>query len=157
VSHWDVGYALFKDKETFKAHFIEADILNSPALDELKGKVDIISISAVLHQWSWEDQVEAAKKLVAYSKVGSLVVGHQIGNIEAKSVVNPHFGVTQYQHDPTSFGKLWDEVGVATGPMWETKARSLMFEDVGWNLEDVRDSFMNSNAKVIDFVVTRKS
>jgi hypothetical protein len=29
VSHWDVGYSLFKDKDHFKGHFIEADILST--------------------------------------------------------------------------------------------------------------------------------
>lgn len=49
VSHWDVGYALYRDRGRFEAHFIEADILSSdknPALQGLKGHMDIISISA---------------------------------------------------------------------------------------------------------------
>lgn len=52
VNHWDLGYEMFKDSDKFKAHFIEADILHpNEALAALKGKVDLISIIHVLHQW----------------------------------------------------------------------------------------------------------
>jgi hypothetical protein len=57
VSHRDVGYSLFKDKDHFKGYFIEAEILSTdkPELLVLRGGVDIISVSVLLHQWSLKD------------------------------------------------------------------------------------------------------
>lgn len=52
VSHWDVGYNLFRDRDRFSAQFIEADIVSgSEALAPLRGQVDIITITQVIHQW----------------------------------------------------------------------------------------------------------
>ncbi|KAL9121468.1 MAG: hypothetical protein Q9187_001970 [Circinaria calcarea] len=155
VSHWDVGYALFNDKDRFAARFIEADILSSdhPALLALRGRVDIISVSAVMHQWAWRGQVEAAKKLVALSKPGSLVVGYQIGNLEGKRVVNRFSQVPQWRHDPASFEMMWNQVGAETGSTWETKACLRSWEDMGWDPED--QAWMEPGDRVIDFVVSR--
>lgn len=56
ASHWDVGFEMFRDRDSFSAHFIEADILTASdpqsPLSSLKGQVDIISIAQVLHQVS---------------------------------------------------------------------------------------------------------
>jgi hypothetical protein len=140
VSHWDVGYALYRDRGRFAAHFIEADIL---------------SISAVLHQWSREGQVAAAAKLVPLTRPGSLVLGYQIGNVTAKDVVNPVLKLRQWRHDPVSFAEMWERVGAETGTVWETEARLRSWEDMGWDPAD--HAWMEPGDRVIDFVVTRKS
>jgi hypothetical protein len=157
VSHRDVGYSLFKDKDHFKGRFIEADILSTDKSEllALRGGVDIISVSAVLHQWSLKDQVEATKKLMAYSKPNSLVVGYQIGNIEGKQVINKQLQLPQWRHDPASFEKMWNKVGAETGTTWETKARLLSWEDMGWDLDDQK--WLEPGDRVINFVVTRTS
>lgn len=156
VSHWDVGYELYRDRGRFNAHFIETDILSSgnPALEELKGHIDILSVSAVLHQWNWDDQVKAASKFVAFTKPGAILLGYQIGNIEAKEVTNPALKVPQWRHDPASFAKMWAQVGAATGTTWETEARLHTWEDMGWDPAD--SAWMEPGDKVIAFVVTRK-
>ena len=155
VSHWDVGYELFRDRGCFTAHFIEADIMSSDnaALLALKGRVDIINVSAVLHQWAWDDQVKAAKKLVAFSKPGSLVMAYQIGNAQSKQVMNPALQLPQWRHDPASFEKMWNQVGAETGSTWETKAWLCSWEAMGWDPEDT--AWMDPGDQVIDFVVTR--
>lgn len=156
VSHWDVGYALYRDRDRFDAHFIEADILssdNNPALRGLKGRMDIISISAVMHQWNWKDQVEAAKKLVAFVKSDALVVGYQIGNVEAKEVINPALQVPQWRHSPEYFAKMWNQVGAETGSTWETQAWLRSWEDMGWDPAD--QAWMDPGDTVMFFVVTR--
>ncbi|TGO70814.1 hypothetical protein BELL_0661g00010 [Botrytis elliptica] len=61
VSHWDMGYNLFRDRDQFYAQFIEADIVSeSKVLAPLRGQVDIIAVTQVIHQWDWERQVKAA-------------------------------------------------------------------------------------------------
>jgi hypothetical protein len=156
VSHWDVGYELYRDQDRFGAHFIESDILSleNPKLQALIGKIDILSVSAVLHQWSWNDQVEAAKTLATFTKPGSLIIGHQIGNLDAHEELNPALQLNQWRHNPASFAKLWTEVGAQTGTGWEIEARLLSWEDMGWDPAD--QAWMEPGVKVIDFVVTRK-
>lgn len=40
VSHWDVGYSFFRDRDRFEAHFLEADIMHPNAdLSKLDGQV----------------------------------------------------------------------------------------------------------------------
>ncbi|CAF9936426.1 hypothetical protein IMSHALPRED_010746 [Imshaugia aleurites] len=66
VSHWDVGYEMYRDRDRFSAHFIEADILYPTAeLRALMGTVDVLSITHVLHQWDWAGQVKAVEQLVS--------------------------------------------------------------------------------------------
>jgi hypothetical protein len=118
-------------------------INDNPALQGLKGTADVVSISAVFHQWDWNNQVEAAKKVALFTKgPGSLVVGHQIGNVEAKDVFNKTLQLSQFRHDPVSFAKLWDQVGTETGTAW-----------MSWDPED--NKWMEPEVRVLDFVVTR--
>ena len=57
VSHWDVGYDMYRDRDRFAAHFVEADLLHPNAeLRALLGSMDVVSITHVLHQWDWGDQ-----------------------------------------------------------------------------------------------------
>ena len=109
VSHWEVGYALYSDRNWFGAYLIEADIKStdeSPALPELRSCVDIISNSAVTQQWPREGQVEAANQLVAFFRLGTLVVGYQCGTVEAKHLIDYAFKLLQWRHDPVSFERM---------------------------------------------------
>lgn len=157
VSHWDVGFNLYRDKNSFKAHFIEANMLSvdeNPALRELKGTADIVSVSAVLHQWDWRNQVEGAKRVALFTKgPGSLVVGYQIGNVEGKELINKTLKLPQYRHNPESFAKMWDQVGAETGTEWTTNARLLNWEQMGWDPKD--NEWMEPGDRALDFVVTR--
>lgn len=85
-----MGYALFRDHGRLDAHFVESDILSTEnsELSALEGKVNVLSISAVLHQWDWNRQLEAAKRLIVFTKPGSVIVGHHIGGVEGKQVLN---------------------------------------------------------------------
>ena len=157
VSHWDVGYSMYHDKDTFAAKFIEADMLSddNPELMKLKGKMDVIEISAVMHQWDWDMQVKAASKLVAFSKPGSMVVGYQMGNMEGKQLLNKSMKLVQWRHDPKSFEKMWNQVGKDTGTTWETKAWLRSWEDMGWN-PNVHPNWRQPGDMALDFCVTRK-
>ena len=160
ANHWEVGFELFRDREKFHARFIEADLMTSstdaaPAeLKSLRGKTGIIHISAVLHQWDWDRQLEAAQKLVAFSKVGTLIVGHQIGNREAQEITNPHFNDNKYwRHDPGSMKRMWELAGEQTETKWETKAWLRGWEFLGLGEKDA--SFMEKGAMPLDFAIER--
>lgn len=157
ISHWDVGFNLYRDKDRFKAHFIEANMLcvdENPALRELKGTADIVSVSAIFHQWDWINQLEGAKRVALYTKgPGSLVVGYQIGNVEGKQLINKTLKVPQYRHNPESFTKMWNQVGAETGTEWKISARLLNWEQMGWDPKD--NEWMEPGDRALDFVVTR--
>ena len=155
INHWDVGYALFQDKEHFKAQFIEADVLSTdaPSLLALKGRIDIIYISAVLHQWAPKEQLDAGKKLVKFSKQGSQVVGYQMGNLKPQAFLNPHLGITQWRHDPASFEEMWNSIGAETGSSWQTEARFRTWEELGCRPKE--QHWLESGDQILDFVVTR--
>lgn len=163
VSHWDVGFALYRDQDKFKAHFTEADMLSindnddggeATPLQALRATADIVSISAVLHQWDWDNQVMAAKKVALFTKgPGALIVGYQIGNVEAKQIWNKGLQSHHWRHTPESFAKLWDQVGAETSTAWKTEGELLSFEEMGWDPEDNR--WMEPGDKALNFVVTR--
>jgi len=122
---FNLGYRLFRDRDTLKSTFIEAGIFDSEsALFELAGKVDVIWRASFLHLFGSEMQVEICKRLVGLlsERGGSLVLGRQVGNVvvgEDVQVVNE--GGMAYRHNAESFGKMWDRVGKETGMRWRVE------------------------------------
>jgi len=154
ISHWDVGFEMFRDQDRFEAHFIEADILSdNAALSPLKNKVDVIAVTQVLHSWDWNGQIKAAKALTTFTKPGSMVVGNQIGNPNAQEVVLKAVGVPMYRHNPESFEKFWNQVGSETGTKWETQAWMRSFEQMAWDASD--GAWMEPGVAIIEFSVKR--
>lgn len=171
VSHWDLGFDLFRDAGRFKARFVEADLLSleaqtgdrkvngedstiAKAFNSLQGKMNVISVSAVLHQWALKQQVEAAKRLVPFSSgPGAILLGYQIGNTVAQEIIMPSTVVPQFRHNPLSFRLMWEQVGRETGTLWETKAEFLEWNEAGWDTEDY--TWMADGDRVLDFVITR--
>jgi hypothetical protein len=100
---------MYRDEGRFKAQFIEADIMVPGAnaqLAALKGKVDVIYIGVILHQWKWDTQFECSKQLVKFSKPSAVVIRHQMGNVNAGDVLFAKQGVTQLRHNPELFGNF---------------------------------------------------
>ncbi|EPE28840.1 S-adenosyl-L-methionine-dependent methyltransferase [Glarea lozoyensis ATCC 20868] len=152
VSHWDVGYEMFRDHDRFRATFIEADILSdAPALMLLKGKIDILSVTQVLHQWDWDAQVKVAKVLTTFTKPGSLIVGNQIGNPNAQEVTLKSVSVPMWRHNPASFEKFWAQVGNETGTKWEVQCWMRSFQEMSWDSKD--GAWMEEGVGIIEFVV----
>lgn len=133
VNHFDVGYNLFRDREHFKGHFIEADILSttSSELTALKGQADIIVVSQVLHQWNWDNQIKATQTLSTFTKPGSMIVGNQIGNPKAQEINLKSLSMAVWRHNPDSFAKMFEAVGDTTGTRWEIQAWLRTFADMG--------------------------
>lgn len=157
VSQWHVGYELFCDRDTFQGKYVEADLLDLStigSLQNLKGEVDVIQVSGVMHQWEWHDQVAACLQLVSFSKVDTIVFGYQIGSAVAENI--DFHGAIMYRQSPDSFDRLWKEVGVRTKTTWTVQAQLIGWKDIGWldvgNVPGVEDGLA-----VLDFVVTRVS
>jgi hypothetical protein len=123
----DIGYDLFHDRATLKTTFIEADIFDPESkLKPLEGTVDIVHASSFFHLFDWDDQVNAAKRVVQLLKAqpGSMVVGRQIGHVDAHAVVHRFLsGKTLFRHNVESFAKFWKQVGDETNTSWEVDAK----------------------------------
>lgn len=123
------GYKLFCDEKIIAAsHFIAADILdeNDQGLRLLKGKLDIINATHMIHVFGLEDQRKLIRRFIALLKVEKVVMvtGHMTGYLEAgycseanvKSTTKS--GGDVWEHNPESFKQLWLDVGEELRPKW---------------------------------------
>ena len=155
---WELGYDLFRDRETMKARFVKADIFAPPeeeegsaALDRLKGQVDFVFLCQFLHLFSWEGQVAALKRAVAMSRPGAMFLGYQIGRTEALEVEQP-WGKMLLQNED-SFRRMMRQVGEETGTRWEVWASLGSQAEWGMELEDFE--WMGPASRGLNFVVRR--
>lgn len=118
----ELGYELFLDRETLKAHFMEADVFDAEGpLKQLEGKMDFVQISLFLHLFDLEGQVKACERIVSLMKTekGSLILGQQIGSLKTGPMA---VGSKMFKHNVESFEKMWKEVGERTGSEWKVNA-----------------------------------
>lgn len=122
----DLGYELFRDKDTLKSEFIAADIFdNKSALTKLEGKVDIIGASSFFHLFSWSDQKKVATRVIKLLRPqkDSLLVGRQIGDEVAGEKTRRSGSGSRYRHNADSWKRFWQEVGDQTGVEFEVEVR----------------------------------
>jgi len=153
VNHWDLGYEMFQDANKFKAKFIEADILHpNAALQALAGKLDIISITHVLHQWKWDEQIAAAKQLAILSKPGSIIVGFQVGSTDPQQVNTGKY--ERFRHSSETFKHMWDVVGRELGGMeWKCDAVLKTWDELDFDPGET--VYLGEDARVLQFVISR--
>ena len=149
---WDVGYDLFRDRETMKARFIQADVLdpNTP-LRDLKGKIDIVIACLFLHLFSWDQQFDVLLKIVEMSRPGTCLVGYHVGRDHAMELQRP-WGL-MYFHDVDSFNELWRQVARETGTRWVVDAMLVDLSQCGLEKEDY--GWVSPGNRYPNFVVTR--
>jgi SAM-dependent methyltransferase len=148
-----LSYELFLDKDTFGAHFMQADIFEEGgALQELEGKMDIVQVGLFLHLFDLEGQTAACKKIVRLLKQekGVLVTGQQVGATEPVQMPRGS-GSKMYKHNAESFEKMWRDVGEQTGTQWKVTA-SL---DAGLGIEEKKRTWDDPNTRRLVFEVER--
>ena len=149
ANFWDVGYDMFRDRDRFSAHFIEADILSpNSEFQALHGTVDIVSIVSILHLWDLDTQMTAVRQLVKLLRPNAMVVGFQIGSASASVGPKGHF-----RHDAVSFANMWDQVGQETGTRWSCDAELKGFEEMGFDSSE--SAFLGADARILQFVLNR--
>jgi hypothetical protein len=158
VNHWDLGFSLFQDREKFHVRFIGGDILQPNAeTNALKGKIDVIGATHLLHNWDWQTQIRACCNLSGVSKPGTLIVGFQVGTSDAKRAAWDEEDQERVlkMHTPETFETLWKEVGVVTGTQWKSEATLREWEELGYLKQET--NYLGESAKLLQFVVTRVS
>jgi len=124
----ELGYELFRDKDTFGAHFVTGDILNptDTGLATLDGKFDIVHTASFFHLFGWDDQVKIGERLVRFFKPGAkaLVLGRQSARWEPLSVEAwRKTDEKKYHHNVASLQQLWDVIGEKTGTKWRVTGK----------------------------------
>lgn len=115
----NIGYDLFRDKDTSQATFIAADMLErDESLAPLHGKMDIIYAANFFHLFERHDQIKAAKqmiKLLNKDNPDVLVFGKNQG------IAGKDDGWKKYILDAQGWRDLWMQVGAETGTEWTTE------------------------------------
>lgn len=138
-----------------EATFFSCNLLDQTALPELEDQIDILLANSLLHLFTWDDQVTAACRLVTFlrPKQGSLILGRQVGALEAGEYRGLSEESTSYRHNIESFQRLWDVVGARTGSKWKVEA-TLDLKDIV-NGVNLGQKWMETGTRRLHFVVTR--
>ena len=126
----DLGYELFRDRDKLQATFTSGDVLAGPTAPgghgfaNLKGKIDIVFASSFLHVWDWDDMVKVVKYLVYMTRPqpGSMVVGKQLGSVNARQYHMPTSSGFNYRHNVESMRRFWQQIGEETETNWKVEA-----------------------------------
>ena len=148
-----LSYELFLDKDTFGAHFMQADLFEEGgALDALVGKMDIVQAGLFLHLFDLEGQTKACERIVRLLKQekGVLITGQQVGATEPMQVPKAS-GSKMYKHNPESFTRMWMEVGERTGTEWKVTARL----DAGLGIQEQKRIWDDPTTRRLVFEVER--
>lgn len=167
IDFLDQGYELFNDRESFslKGRNVIGDILDSDeesnAAKLLDGKMDIVWCAAILHQFSWDNQITACKRLLRYSNgPGSIILGCIAGSLTSSGLVDVSkltggkmvmAGDPPYRHNAESMKRLWNEVGNSLGIKLEAQAGLKTWEEFG--IEQERGNTVGENMGVLEFTV----
>lgn len=122
----DLGYELFRDRETLTSRFFAGNILaDEKSYESLDGKLDIIHVASFFHLFSLPTQIQIAKRLVKLLRPvsGSLILGRQTGNLNPGDYT--HGDKAQkgmWRHDVHSWEEMWATVGRETGTEWRVEA-----------------------------------
>ncbi|TVY93821.1 Methyltransferase [Lachnellula willkommii] len=149
----ELGYDLFRDRETLHAHFIEANVFDTEGpLKQLEGKMDFVQVGLFLHLFDLEGQTKAAARIVALMKPekGVLILGQQLGSLEA-GPIDARSGSKMYKHNVESFEKMWKEVGEKTGSEWKVSATM----DSGLGIDQNQRSWDEPKSRRLVFEVER--
>lgn len=149
----EMGHALFCDGDGRLAPtMVSGDLLaeregngggeEQGGLIALEGAMDVVHVASVLHSWDWDEMVQAAKRLVQLTRpqAGSLIIGNQMGSLNAGQYPMPTGKGVNFRHNIESFDRFWAQVGKETGTKW--KVQSGMVET-----EATRDNRAASFAK----------
>lgn len=149
---WNLGFDLFRDKDKMEAKFTQADILDSKSdLQQLNGRMDIMIACQFLHLFDWEGQVKAMKRIVEFSRPGSVVIGYQRGQVKAQEFARPWGAM--FFHNEDTFRQIWRRVEKETGTKWKVKISMVDLQEWGMEEEDIE--WMPLGRKGINFVATR--
>ncbi|KAF2727121.1 hypothetical protein EJ04DRAFT_451979 [Polyplosphaeria fusca] len=126
---FDVGFDLFRDRESFQGHFLAADMFEpSYDLARLEGSADIIWTGNVLHLFDWDGQIAAMEFMLKLLNPGpgSLIAGRFMGHSKSGEYRYNFRGGLEimYRHNEKSFRRLFQTIIAGTSETWEVDVAS---------------------------------
>ncbi|KAI0545618.1 hypothetical protein F4679DRAFT_560611 [Xylaria curta] len=121
----DLGYDLFRDRETLASEMHQANVLDDPTVapwPQLLGRFDIVNFSFVLHCFSRDKQVvmfEQGIRVLKAGKLGTTIMGMASGANE--SHMSMWHGEGVFIHNPETFRNLIQEVEEKTKTKWKVE------------------------------------
>ena len=157
-----MGYELFRDRGKLRANLFAGDIFANPtapegkSLTDLEGQMDVVHAASFLHCWGWDDMITATKRLVSLARKepGSLVLGSQMGSLDAGQYPMPTGKGFNYRHNVDSMQRFWCQVGEETDSKWEVQSDTYVpatikeYSEFSWAKAD-------PNMRLIWFCATR--
>lgn len=116
-------------------------------------KIDVVYVGSVLHLFGWAKQLEAARQFVLLSKVGTAVIGCQIGRNDAEEVTSVWGGGPAFYRNVDSLKKMWHIIEEETGTRWTVTTSLGSLEIVGLEREDV--AWMRPDTLLLQFLLIR--
>jgi SAM-dependent methyltransferase len=144
----ELGYKLFQDRDKLRTKFLVADIFDSSSpLKDLQGIIDIVYAGSFFHLWGLQQQKEVSKAvaLLHCPRPGSMIIGRQIGAVEAGEKTSATG--TMFRHNPDSLKKLWKEIGDDLGVTFTVEAHLKALN---------KNHFEGGDTKRIYFCIRRK-
>ncbi|KAI8293224.1 Methyltransferase trt5 [Colletotrichum sp. SAR 10_98] len=120
----DAGYDLFRDRDTLKTTFVNADMLDdkSAKLNALEGQFDSAHLGLCLHLWNRGDQMTVLKRVIRLlkQKPGVVMVGHAVGHADGLELPGM-FNKPSLRHNLQTWESMWVDISKATGTRWKLK------------------------------------
>lgn len=154
---WELGYELFRDRETLMASFLVGDVFDaSSELGKLDGKVDIMHAASFFHLFTYEQQLEVGKRIVKLLRPveGSLLLGRMLGDADPGLLRSNDGKTTLYRHNEESWAGLWREVGELTGTKFEVESCLVDTPGHAYKTAENGPAWIN-NPKLLRFSVKR--
>lgn len=150
----DLGYQLFRDRDTLRSKFYVGTILDDDwtVLKELEGQFDVVQLGMILHLFTWEEQAKVFQQAIRLLKAEGdvAIIGQATGNLDG--IASPSWRKNTFRHNVETFEKLIGEVGEVTGTRWDVKA-SL---DEGLSIHDGKRTWDDPKTRRLLFEIQRK-
>jgi hypothetical protein len=156
---WELGYQLFRDRETFHGQFHQGDIFDPQYLVQLDGRIDIVHTSSFFHLFDLPSQqriVERLMKLVS-SKPGTTIFGRQVGNIIPRHYQHPTRGGLLYQHSEESFKAMFEDIapGQWDVQVWFTEHKDFKADTNKDSRKEKTDEAIHGRVGRLRFIITK--
>lgn len=152
----NVGYDLFRDRNTLKSQFMQADVLDDDPeapLNKLRGSMDIIHLGMVLHVFNRVEQLAALLRCIEILKPGpgALIIGQAVGHVQGK--LSPsQGGKFHFMHSDKTFRELISDLEDKSGAKFRVKAEL----DQGLGIQDGKRRWdRDDNSRRLTFEVER--
>ncbi|KAI1207350.1 uncharacterized protein F4807DRAFT_435468 [Annulohypoxylon truncatum] len=123
----DLGYELFKDRETLKARLVTGDVFDDDFLEEFRGKIDIIFVGSFLHLFTYEQQVKIMAHMTKLlrNRKGSMIFGRHMATAQTGGIFNANaIGWSIYYHSPETINQL---LGSSSEGKWDVETKLIPY------------------------------